>query len=71
MDPYHVYVSKYPPASAVVKPGGSEGLDLNAERHLFSGALRHMPLEIGVLKHTDIIPFGEPLPRWDILRLKW
>jgi hypothetical protein len=71
MNPFHVYISKNPPPSAATKKRGTNGIDLNAERHIWSGKIGGLPAEIGLLKHEDILPFGASTPRWDIFRLKW
>ena len=71
MRPFHVHAPQIPPSSAVDKNGGTQGFDLSAERKIWSGTLGRIPAEIGVLKYKDILPFGEPIPRWTIFRLKW
>ena len=71
LKPFHVYISKNPPPSAVRKFKETAPFNLNAERILWSGHIGSLPAEIGLLKYEELIPFGTPLPKWNLLRIKW
>ena len=71
LKPFHVYLSKNPPSSVVRKPKETAPFNLGAERVLWSGHIGSLPAEIGLLKYEELIPFGTPLPKWNLLRIKW